>query len=98
MRGGSFSPFAISHAASDGNVIAKETEHFPSRVRPSRIAIGSGGTAARPSVGSSMNAPWLEHRAPVGIGMDRAGIDMAITRPRSTFFCHFEALREREMT
>jgi len=51
--------FAASHIASDGNVIAKETEHFPSRVRPSRIGIGSGGTATRPSVASSMDAPLL---------------------------------------
>jgi hypothetical protein len=51
--------FAASHIASDGSVIAKETEHFPGRVRPSRIGIGSGGTAARPSVASSMDAPLL---------------------------------------
>jgi hypothetical protein len=49
--------FAASHIASDGNVIAKETEHFPSRVWPSRIGIGSGGTAPRPSVASPMDAP-----------------------------------------
>ena len=49
--------FAASHIASDGNVIAKEAEHFPSRVRPSRIGIGSGGTATRPSVAASMDAP-----------------------------------------
>jgi hypothetical protein len=51
--------FAVTHIASDGNVIAKETEHFPSSVRPSRIGIGSGGTATRPSVASSMDAPLL---------------------------------------
>ena len=51
--------FVASHIASDGHVIAKETEHFPSSVRPSRIGIGSGGTATRPSVASSMDAPLL---------------------------------------
>ena len=51
------SPFAAAHIASDGDVIAKEAEHFPSCVRPSRIGIGSRGTAARPSVASSMDAP-----------------------------------------
>ena len=51
--------FAAFHIASDGNVIAKETEHFPSRVRPSRIGIGSGGTATGPSVAGSMDAPLL---------------------------------------
>jgi len=51
--------FAASHIASDGNVIAKETKHFPGCVRPSRVGIGSGGTATRPSVASSMDAPLL---------------------------------------
>jgi hypothetical protein len=46
-------------AASEGNVIAKETKHFASSVRPSRIGIGSSETAARPSVASSMDAPLL---------------------------------------
>ena len=46
-------------AASEGNVIAKETKHFASSVRTSRIGIGSGKTAARPSVASSMYAPLL---------------------------------------
>ena len=46
-------------AASEGDVIAKETKHFASSVRPSRIGIGSGETAARPSVASSMDAPLL---------------------------------------
>ena len=46
-------------AASEGNVIAKETKHFASSVRTSRIGIGSGETAARPSVASSMDAPLL---------------------------------------
>jgi hypothetical protein len=45
--------------ASDGRVIAKEPQHFPSRVWPSRIGVGAGGTAARPSVASSMDAPLL---------------------------------------
>ena len=54
-----FSLFAASHIASHGNVIAKETEHFPSSVRPSRIGIGSSGTATRPSVASSMDTPLL---------------------------------------
>ena len=45
--------------AFDGRVIAKEPQHFPSRVRPSRIGVGTGGTATRPSVASSMDAPLL---------------------------------------
>ena len=45
--------------AFDGNVIAKETVHFPSRVWPSWIGVGSGGTATRPSVAGSMDAPLL---------------------------------------
>jgi hypothetical protein len=56
---GSFSRFAAFHVASDGHVFAKETEHLPSSVRPSRIGIGSGGTATRPRVASSMDAPLL---------------------------------------
>jgi hypothetical protein len=51
--------FAASYIESAGNVIAKETKHFPSRVRASRIGIGSGGTATRPSMTSSMDAPLL---------------------------------------
>ena len=64
--------------ASDGGVITKETEHFPSCVRPSRIGVGAGGIAARPSVASSVDTPLLEHCPPVGIRMDSAGIGMAI--------------------
>ena len=45
--------------AFDGRVIAKETQHFLSRIRPSRIGVGTGGTATRPSVASSMDAPLL---------------------------------------
>ena len=40
-------------------VLEKETEHFPSSVRPSRIGIGSGGAASRPSVAGSMDIPLL---------------------------------------
>jgi hypothetical protein len=96
---GELSLFAASYIASDGNVIAKETEHFPSRVRPSRIGIGSGGTATRPSVAGSMDAPLLQHCPPVGIGMDCAGIGMPIRHATAIhFLCHFEALREQEIT
>ena len=41
----------------DGRVIAKEAQHFLSCVRTSRISVGAGGTAARPSVAGFMDAP-----------------------------------------
>jgi hypothetical protein len=31
--------FAVCLGAPDGNMIAKESKHFPSRVRPSRLGI-----------------------------------------------------------
>jgi hypothetical protein len=43
--------------AFDGRVIAKEAQHFLSRVRPR--GVGTGGTAVRPSVTSSMDAALL---------------------------------------
>ena len=48
-----------SSVASDGSMIAKETEHFPSCVRASRLGIRPGRTATRPSVASSVDAPLL---------------------------------------
>ena len=62
--------------AVDGRMIAEETQHFLSRVWPARIGVGAGGTAARPSMASSMDAPLLQDCLPVRIGMDRAGVVM----------------------
>ena len=72
--------------AFDGRVIAKETQHFLGCIRPSRIGIGTGGTAARPSVASSVDAPLLQDCLPVRIGMDRAGIGMAARHLPATHF------------
>ena len=68
------------------SVIAKEPQHFLSRVRPSRIGVGAGGTAARPSVTGSMDAPLLYDCLPVRIGMDRAGVGMATRYLSATYF------------
>jgi hypothetical protein len=63
--------------AFDGGVIAKETQHIPSRVWPARIGVGARRTSARPSMAGSMDAPLLQDCLPVRIGMDRAGVCMA---------------------
>ena len=63
--------------AFDGRVIAKEPQHFPGRIRPSGIGVGTGGTSTRPRMASSMDAPLLQDCLPVHIGMDRAGVSMA---------------------
>lgn len=67
-------------------MFAKKTEHFSRRVRPSRVGIGSGGTAARPGVAGAMAALLLEHGPSLGIGVDdqsrvrrpRPGVDLVI--------------------
>jgi hypothetical protein len=61
----------------DGRVIAKETQHFSRCVGPTRIGVGTRGTAARPSVSGSMDAPLLQDCPPVVVGMDRASIGMS---------------------
>src|SRR5579872_1908335 len=63
--------------ASDRRMIAKEPQHFLSRVGPSRVGVGASRTAARPSVTSSMDAPLLYDCLPPHIAMDRTGVGMA---------------------
>jgi hypothetical protein len=58
-------------------VIAKEPQHFLGCVRPSRIGVRPRGTAARPSVTSSMDAPLLQNCFPVRVSVDRARIGVA---------------------
>ena len=59
-------------------MLEEETQHFFRRVRPSRIGVGAGGTAARPRVAGTMNVPVFRDRAPAPIGKDAAGIGMAV--------------------
>src|ERR1700688_2619828 len=59
-------------------MLEEETQHFPRRVRPSRIGVGAGGTAARPGVAGTMNVPVFGDRQPAPVGQDGAGIGMAV--------------------
>ena len=72
--------------ACDGRVITKEPQHFLSCVRPSRIGVGAGWTAARPSVTSSVDTPLLQDCLPVRIRMDSAGVGMATRHLPVTHF------------
>jgi hypothetical protein len=45
-------------------VLEEEAEHLLRRVGPSRIGVGAGGTAAGPTMASSVNDPLLEDRPP----------------------------------
>src|SRR6202051_435229 len=62
-------------------MLEEETQHFPRRVRPSRIGVGANGTAARPRVAGTMNVPVFGDRPPAGVGKDGAGIGMAVGHP-----------------
>jgi hypothetical protein len=54
-------------------MLEEETQHFSRRVRPSRIGVGPGGTAARPRVARTVNIPVFGDRPPAGVGKDGAG-------------------------
>ena len=56
-------------------MIAKETEHFPRRVRSSRIGIGSGGTAAPTKRGQrSGDTPVIPNATRIGFRAMRGKI------------------------
>ena len=64
----------------------EEAQHFPRRVRASRIGVGAGGAAVRPRVAGTVNVPVLRDLAPAAVGKDGAGVGMAWgTRPRIAF-------------
>jgi hypothetical protein len=62
-------------------VIEEETQHFPRRVRPARIGVGAGGTAARPGVAGTMNVPVLGDRPAAPVGNDGASVGMPVRDP-----------------
>ena len=55
-------------------MLEEEAQHFPRRVRPSRIGVGAGRTAAQPRVAGTMNVPVFGDQ-PAPVGKDGAGID-----------------------
>src|ERR1700688_4755470 len=59
-------------------MLEEETQHFPRRVRPSRVGVGAGGTAARPCVAGTMNVPVFGDHPPAPVGKDGASIGMAV--------------------
>ena len=59
-------------------MLKEEAQHFPCRVRSSRIGVGAGGTAARPGVAGTMNVPVFGDCPPARVGKDGAGIGMAV--------------------
>jgi len=54
-------------------MLEEEAQHLPCGIRPARIGVGAGGTAARPGVAGAVNIPMLGDGAPVRIGKVRAG-------------------------
>ena len=62
-------------------MLEEEAQHFPRRVRPSRIGVGAGGTASRPGVAGTVNVPVLGDRPPARVGKDGAGIGMPVRAP-----------------
>ena len=59
----------------------EEAQHFPRRVRSSRIGVGAGGTASRPCVAGTVNAPMLGNCLPARVGKDGTGISMPAGHP-----------------
>ena len=73
----------------------EEAQHFPRRVRASRVGVGAGGTASRPCVAAAMNVPVFGNHPPARVGKAGAGIGMAVaTRPRSTLVVGLVALAD----
>ena len=59
----------------------EEAQHFPRRVRSSRIGVGAGGTASRPCVAGTVNAPMFGNCPPARVGKDGTGIGMPAGHP-----------------
>ena len=59
----------------------EEAQHFPRRIRSSRIGVGAGGTASRPCVAGTVNAPMLGNCPPARVGKDGTGIGMPAGHP-----------------
>src|SRR6476659_6520244 len=59
----------------------EEAQHFPRRIRSSRIGVGAGRTASRPCVAGTMNAPMLGNCPPARVGKDGTGIGMPVGCP-----------------
>ena len=57
----------------------EEAQHFPRRVRASRVGIGAGGTASRPCVAAAMNVPVFGNHPPARVGKAGAGTGMAVS-------------------
>src|SRR5690348_8174185 len=52
----------------------EEAQHFPCRIRPSRIGVRPRRAASRPCVSGSMDVPVLKDSAFARVDVDRAGI------------------------
>lgn len=62
-------------------MLEEEAQHLPRGVRPSRIGVGAGGAASRPSVSRAMDIPLFKDCPPARVAMDRAGIGMSSGYP-----------------
>jgi len=62
-------------------MLEEKAQHFPRRIRSSRISVGARGATSRPCVSSSVNVPVLKDSAPARVGMDRSGIGMPSRHP-----------------
>src|SRR5450755_4546611 len=74
---------ASNHSTRE-RMLEKEAQHFPRRVRPSRIGVGAGGTASRPGVAGFVNVPMLGDYPSTGVTKDDVGIGMPVGHPSTT--------------
>src|ERR1700736_7037308 len=62
-------------------VLEEEAEHLPRGFGPSRIGVGAGGAAARPTMARSVNDPLLEDRPPACVSVEGAAVGMPTGHP-----------------
>ena len=68
-------------------MIEEEAEHLLRGVGPSRIGVGAGGAAARPTMASSVNDPLLEDRPPACVSVKGAAVGMPAGYPAVLHRC-----------
>src|SRR6266404_8141234 len=72
----------FGHAARPGmRMLEEEAEHLLRSIGTSRIGVGAGGAAARPTMASSVNDPLLEDRPPGCVSVDGTAVGMPAGYP-----------------
>ena len=62
-------------------MLEEEAEHLLRSIGPSRIGVGAGGAAARPTMASSVNDPLLEDRPPACVSVEGLAVGMPAGYP-----------------